>query len=104
MASKVPGVMIYFNTINAFLPRMTNDEAGELFKAIVSYAQGGAVIDLDGIGGVALDLLRPVIDADAEKYGKTVDKRRYAVYCREAEKNGEKPLDFDGWMFSQRVF
>lgn len=104
MANKTPGVMIYFNTINAFLPRMTSEEAGDLFKAIINYAQTGEVTELDGFGGAAFDLLRPVIDKDAEKYGKTIDKRRYAVYCRETERNGERPLDFNQWQVSQYGF
>lgn len=92
-----PGVMLYFDTLCPALARLTNEQRGELLQGIVEYAQTGAIPDLDGMTGMAFDLLRPGIDRDAERYEDIREKRRYATYCREAERRGETPTSFEEW-------
>ena len=52
MDKKQPGVMLYFD-IRPCLNRMSREEQGELFVAILDYAQYGTVPELDGLLGVA---------------------------------------------------
>ncbi len=95
-----PGVMLYFDTLCPALARLSNEQNGMLLRGIVDYAQTGTIPELDGMTGMAFDLLRPSIDRDGERYAEAVDQRRYAVYCREAKKHGEEPMSFEEW---QRV-
>lgn len=92
-----PGFMIYFNVVRPFLDEMTDEEAGAFFRAVMDYAEYGDDASLDGYGKIAFNLIWPIIERDTEKYYETIDKRRYAVYCREAEKRGEKVKSFDEW-------
>ena len=98
MQNSKPGVMVYFNLVEPFLEQMTDEQAGALFRALVNYANGGIVGELDAITSIAFGLMRPAIDRDNEKYFETVQKRKYATYCRETEKNGETTLPFPDWL------
>ena len=54
-----PGVMIYFESVRPALSRLDNEQCGALFRAIIDYAEYGAVSDLEPMTGMAFDLLRP---------------------------------------------
>ena len=96
MDKKQPGVMLYFD-IRPCLNRMSRQEQGELFVAILDYAQYGVVPEMDGILGVAWDFIQPRLDRDREKYEQVTVQRNYAAYSREAKRRGETPLSFDDW-------
>ena len=96
MDKKQPGVMLY-SDIRPCLNRMSRQEQGELFVAILDYAQYGVVPELDGLLGVAWDFIQPRLDRDREKYGQTVSKRKYAAYVRDEKNQGNTPLSFDDW-------
>lgn len=92
-----PGVMLYFDSIRPALKRLDNEQCGILFRAILDYAEYGAVSDLEPMTGMVFDLLRPKIDRDAEKYVENREQRQHAVYVREAKRRGEQPLPFSEW-------
>lgn len=94
-----PGVMIYFD-IRPGLRRLTTEERGELFDVILDYAEFGKEPDVNGMVGLAWDLIRPKIDRDTCKYNEQITKKQYAVYVREEKKKGNKPLKFDDWLLS----
>lgn len=87
-----PGVMLYFDTLCPALARLTNEQRGELLQGIVDYAQTGAIPELDGMTGMAFDLLRPGIDRDGEKYEYKRMHGQYMAYCRAAKERGETPI------------
>ena len=92
-----PGVLLYFDTLSPALARLTDEQCGMLLRGIVEYAQTGAIQELDGMTGLAFDLLRPGVDRDAERYAEEVEQRRFAVYCREARKHGVEPKSYEEW-------
>lgn len=92
-----PGVLIYFESVRPALNRLGNEQCGSLFRAILDYAEYGAVADLDPMTGMVFDLLRPKIDRDAEKYEESREQRLHAVYVREAKRRGEQPLPISEW-------
>ena len=92
-----PGVMIYFESVRPALSRLDNEQCGALFRAIIDYAEYGAVSDLEPMTGMVFDLLRPKIDRDAEKYAESREQRQHAVYVREAKRRGEQPLTLSEW-------
>ena len=94
---QMPGVMLYFDSIRPALNRLDNEQCGALFRAILDYAEYGAVSDLEPMTGMVFDLLRPKIDRDAEKYAESREQRQHAVYVREAKRRGERPLTLPEW-------
>lgn len=96
MDKKQPGVMLYFD-IRPSLKRLSTQEKGELFEAILDYGEFGVVPDLDGLLGIAWDFIQPRLDRDRERYGARVIQRKYAVYTRETKRKGGVPLSFEDW-------
>lgn len=95
-----PGFMLYFDATPA-LDRLSDVEAGQLFKALLHYAQFGEVPVLDGLAGFAFDLLRPRLDRDRQSYEDRCKKNRYTAYAREVKRRGEEPADFETWRLSE---
>ena len=95
--AKRPGVILFFDTLSPALARLTDEGCGKLFRAIIDYAQTGTLPDLDGMAGMAFDMLRPGLDRDEKRYFEMIDQRRYAVFCRESKKRGEIPISFEDW-------
>ena len=76
-----PGVMLYFD-LRPCLKRLSNEEKGLLFEALMDYAQYGELPELDGMTGIAWDFIRPRIDRDAERYEEMVELKRRAARKR----------------------
>lgn len=93
-----PGVMLYFD-LRPCLKRLTGEQKGQLFEAILEYGEFGVAPDFDADIGLAVawDLIRPMIDRDNERYLAQVKKKQYAVYTRECKKNGIDAPDFETW-------
>lgn len=79
---KKPGVMLYFDRLT-FLDRLDLTQRGALLTAIIDYARDGEVPEInDPMLGMAWDMLRPVLDLDAERYEAVCEKRRQAASRR----------------------
>lgn len=94
-----PGFMIYFDIAPA-LSKLTDEEAGKLFKAIMDYATSGNVHELDGICGFAFEVIRPRIDRDKEAYEEKCRKSSYSTYVRECKKRDEQAMSYEKWLES----
>ncbi len=78
----MPGVMLYFDRLS-FLDRLDDAQTGRLFRAVIRYARDGEVPEIDDLMfGVAWDVLRPMIDYDAQKYAEVCEKRRQNIQRR----------------------
>lgn len=93
-----PGVMLYFD-LRPCLKRLTQEQKGQLFEAILEYGEFGAVPNFDDDIGLAVawDLIRPMIDRDNERYEQAIIQRKHAAYSRECKRNGETPLGLEEW-------
>lgn len=91
-----PGVMFYFD-IRPCIKRLTLEEKGVLFEAILDYAELGVVPELDGVLGVAWDFIQPKLDRDSGQYDRKVEQKQYAVFVREVKKSGGIPPTFEEW-------
>ena len=91
-----PGVMFYFE-IRPCIRRLSLADKGQLFEAILDYAENGIEPDLDGALGVAWDFIQPRIDLDSEQYELKVETSQYAAFSRERKKLGLEPIDRDEW-------
>lgn len=82
-----PGIMIYFSFHSA-LKRLSYEEKGVLFDAILDYGETGALPELDGVLGVCWDFIQPVIDKDAEAYRRKCERAKKSVEARWAREKG----------------
>ena len=64
-----PGVVLYFDILPA-LRRLSKEEKGELFEAIMAFAQFGVVPEFSEKLGIAWDFIMPRLVADDEAYRK----------------------------------
>lgn len=64
---------------------LTMEQRGLLFTAIMQYASGDALPEMDGMTGMAFSFIKSKMDRDFEKYQQTVEKRK------EAGKLGGRP-------------
>lgn len=76
-----PGVMIYFDVLPC-LERLTGEEKGELFEAIMNYARFGILPQIGSSVGIAFDFMRPRIDLDADAYENKKEAKRRAALTR----------------------
>lgn len=91
-----PGVMLFFD-VRPALKRLTVEERGRLFEAILDYGELGLLPDFEGGLGIVWDFIQPRIDQDAARYADRVLKNKYSVYTREAKKAGVQPVEFEIW-------
>lgn len=94
--SQRPGVMLFFD-VRPALKRLTIEERGRLFEAILDYGELGLLPDFEGGLGIVWDFIQPRIDQDAARYADKVLKNRYSVYTREAKRAGLQPVEFEIW-------
>ena len=91
-----PGVMLYFE-IRPCLDRLTMDEQGQLFNAILNYGEEGIEPNFNYMLGIAWDFIKPRLDRDRERYQEICQKRteaaqaRWEAYYANAE-NGEQTM------------
>lgn len=91
-----PGVMFYFD-VRLCIKRLNLNEKGQLFEAILDYAESGIEPELDGALGIAWDFIQPRLDQDTERYGNKVLQKQYAAFVRELKKRGSVTISFDEW-------
>lgn len=96
-ADNKPGVMIYFDII-PLVEGMSPDDAGRLFLAILKYAQYGEIPSLSGFTLAVWPFVKSLVDRDSQRYGLIRKKKQWAVYCREAKRRGETPLELEAWI------
>lgn len=91
-----PGVMFYFD-IRPCIKRLTLEEKGQLFEAVLDYAECGTEPEFDGVLGIAWDFIQPKLDKDGERYETQIEQKQYAVFVREIKKQGGTPVPFAEW-------
>jgi hypothetical protein len=88
-------IIIYADCI-AILEELTYEQAGRLFKAVLSYANEEPVTEInDPAVKMAFKVLKTQIDRDAKKYETICNKRRENINKR-WHKEGQKPDDTKG--------
>ena len=87
-----PGVIIYFSDIRPALNRLCSSDLGELFKAIIDYAEYGEISDLENsMTGFIFETLQPKIDRDRERYDRKYLHALYMTYCRQTPEDKRIP-------------
>lgn len=91
-----PGVMLYFD-IRPGLAQLTTEQRGQLFDAILDFAEYGTEPKVNGMVALAWAFIKPRIVRDSDAYDLKAKKSRYATYVREQKKKNEEPLSFAAW-------
>ena len=68
--------------------RLSDEDAGRLFKAIFDYVNEGKLPDLDGMAAMAFSFIANQLDTDLQKY-ETVCKKRAESAKRRWQKNDD---------------
>lgn len=97
--------MVYFD-MRQGLKRLTAEEKGVLFDAMLDYAEFGAQPNFDNnpLLGMAWDFIRLRVDRDGVAYDEKCMQKKYAVFCREARKTqtgGEELPSYEEWRDAQ---
>lgn len=71
--------------------RLSDEDAGRLFKAIFNYVNSGELPDLDGMAAMAFSFISNQLDSDLQKYEAVCKKR-----VESAKKRWSKNDDTDG--------
>lgn len=104
MAKPIPlhkGVMIYYE-IAELVEALPRETAGELFAAILMYAQYGTDPSFDSETLRAIwPLIRHRIDSDQYNYKQKVIANRYSGYCSACRRNNLTPVAPDTWRTEQ---
>ena len=72
------------------IERLSDDEAGKLFKAIFCYVNNGRLPDLDGMAAMAFSFISNQLDNDLQKYEETCKKRSENIKKRWDKVNSAK--------------
>lgn len=77
------------------IEELTDEEVGQLFKAIFAYVNREDVVHFDGRSGVgvAFKTIRKQIDVNRKKYEQVVEKRRNAAKKRWEKQNSDAQSD-----------
>lgn len=92
-----PGVMIYFD-LQETLDRLSDEQAGILFRAILEYGAKRTEPDLPDPLFFLWPIIQTRLDCDDRRYYRVSQKRRYAVYVRWTKHHGQTPLSFTEWL------
>ena len=75
---KIQGVFLFLTTIRSLDP-LSDEEFGEVIRAVANYAETGVLPELDdGHSAAMRNFLKWQVDRDIERYKKVVLKRRAA--------------------------
>lgn len=101
MTKKRPGTIIYFDLYEE-LEDYTDEEVGQLFRAILKYGLIGELPQFSDRGMKSVwRNLQKKIDVDAEKYDVKVLQRKYAAYCKKAKTVCVEPIPYEEWINEQ---
>jgi len=81
MERQQPGVMLYFE-IRPCLSRLSMEEQGLLFNAILDYGEDGTEPDFEYMLGIAWDFIKPRLERDKLRYEEICRKRTEAARIR----------------------
>ena len=78
--------------------RLSDRNAGILFRAILEYGATGKEPVLPESLYLLWPMVRMRLDTDDQRYRQVSQKRKYAIYVRWAKAHGQEPLAYDSWL------
>ncbi len=91
------GIVVYFDLLPS-LERMTAEQQGELFIAMLRYAKYGEVPEFTTERQqIIWEMTQPRLDADALRWDEKILQTKYAGYSSAERRQGREPMDMDSW-------
>lgn len=100
MEGSRPGVMLYFETLQA-IEELEAEDAKQIMSAILHYSRDGEPPALQGTLAAVWSLIRSGLDRDRSRYGEKQVRGLWLTYCRKCKSAGDTPLSFEEWVSSQ---
>lgn len=100
MAENRPGVMLYFETLQA-IEELDAEEAKQIMSAILHYCRDGEEPAFRGMPAALWRLIRGGLDRDGARYNEKQLRGLWLTYCRKCKNAEETPLGFDEWASTQ---
>ena len=102
MAANKPGVMIYFETLQA-IDALSPEDTKQIIGAILRYARDGESPSLHGALAALWFFIKPSLDRDGARYDEMRTRGLWLTYCRKCKKEGIEPLPLEEWAAQQTV-
>lgn len=102
MLGSKPGVMIYFETLQA-IDTLGAEDAKQVLHAILHYARDGESPSFQGTLAAFWFLIRSNLDRDGDRYNTRRMRGLWLTYCRKCKESGAEPLSFEEWEAQQSV-
>lgn len=100
MEGSRPGVMLYFETLQA-IEELEAEDTKRIMSAILHYSRDGELPALRGPLAAVWSLIQSGLDRDKVRYGEKQIRGIWLTYCRKCKSTGETPLAFDEWVSTQ---
>lgn len=81
---------ILYNDYIKHIGKLSDEDAGRLFKAIFDYVNEGKLPDLDGMAAMAFSFIANQLDTDLQKYEETCKKRSENIKKRWEKANASQ--------------
>ena len=92
-----PGIMLYFDILDP-IKKLSDEDKGRLFVAMLEYGRDGVVPELDGALGIVWSFVLPMIDKDGQRYDEMKLQREYAAFCKKRKRIWMPKILFDEWV------
>mgnify|MGYP004507985593 CR=1 FL=1 len=102
MLGSKPGVMIYFETLQA-IDTLGAEDAKQVLHAILHYARDGESPSFQGTLAAFWFLIQSNLDRDGDRYNTRRMRGLWLTYCRKCKESGVEPLSFEEWEAQQSV-
>ena len=102
MLGSKPGVMIYFETLQA-IDTLGAEDAKQVLHAILHYARDGESPSFQGTLAAFWFLIQSNLDRDGDRYNTRRMRGLWLTYCRKCKESGVEPLPFEEWETQQSV-
>lgn len=97
MAENRPGVMLYFETLQA-IEELEAEDVKQILSAILHYCRDGEEPVFHGMPAALWHLIRNGLDRDGKRYNEKQLRGNWLTYCRKCKSNNTVPLDFYEWV------
>ena len=102
MAENKPGVMIYFETLQA-MDALDAEDTKQILGAILRYARDGESPAFQGTLAALWFLIQSGLDRDGNRYSARRMRGLWLTYCRKCKDSGIESLSFEEWETQQSV-
>ena len=93
-----PGFMVFHDDLQ-FVCEMSDEEVGQLFKAMLRYSNGGELPQFSStVLKMGWAMVYPMIERDKLRYQTVCDNNSYSAYCKNADARGEVRMSKEAYL------